>query len=568
MADYLPRADSLWSTTTWITAFSNLTAFAGMPPMSADDVYADGKTITVDTDINVATLRTTTAPRTGGSAGGGFRATHNTVIRANILAGSTTVVTFPSASPNFSTIYGNVTGSSTTASVYPINNASTGTLNITGNNAMCVSNVGRLITNSGTMNAYFPFILGATGTPVQYQGGTAILNTGTMNLSAGYATSPTSGGYNNSSGDGLINNLGTMTLSGFFEHNGSAITNSRIIENQGTLRGIGQFRANGTGVIVRTNASSVTNLSGIFAVTGSGTTHSISIQGGTSVYLAGEFSGGGGNTAAVQIATAMGAAPITIVGSVTGGGIAASNTFGTISVNAVTTNLTINADVYGGSAVGGVGVSTSVTGCTIRFNGRLIGGPVAGYTNNTGNTVYVKRAVGGPQGNNVLTGGSAPGLTNAQNAVAYVQEFEYGGRGASPVSGPVYIDKTSDSVTVAITEPTDNFRRITLFTSLSAQGLFPPVSSVRLGTVYGNGDFEGTMAVPTFSAVQVGVPVDDKIGIFVLAPESFWQFKRSEILPYPDSIGYRIGNLATIASVGQLIGSFNLYPPQSAFNIL
>lgn len=225
--------------------------------------------------------------------------------------------------------------------------------------------------------------------------------------------------------------------------------------------------------------------------------------------------------------------------------------------------VTINGNVYG--RVGnGISVSTDVP---VTVNGSVVGGSVAGFSNTGSNSHFIKRAVGGSGGLTNPTGGTAVGVSNIQNGLVYVQEFEYGQQGASPVSGPVFIDQKTNSVTVMRSEPLA-YNPITLFTSLSAQGLFPPASSVRVGTVYGNGDFTGTMIVPTFSAVQVGVPVDDTVGIFLLSPDVFWQFNRQEILNYPDSIGYRIANLATIPSVGQQIASFNLYPPMSTFNIL
>ena len=107
--------------------------------------------------------------------------------------------------------------------------------------------------------------------------------------------------------------------------------------------------------------------------------------------------------------------------------------------------------------------------------------------------------------------------------------------------------------------PPPTFASTTFFGNLNVPGLFPPVSSVRLGTVYGNGDFTGTMAVPVRDAVQVGVPIDNTVGTFVLSPESFWTIKRSNsALNDPTTIGYRIKNLATIASVGKTLASFNL----------
>jgi hypothetical protein len=149
-------------------------------------------------------------------------------------------------------------------------------------------------------------------------------------------------------------------------------------------------------------------------------------------------------------------------------------------------------------------------------------------------------------------------LFNSQNGLAYAEEIEFGAQGASPVSGPVFMVNRPNSV-VVMRGPSPTFASTTLFGNLAIQGLFPPVSSVRFGISYGNGDFVGTMTVPPRDAVQIGVPVDDTTGTFVLSPESFWTIKRgNSALNDPTTIGYRIKNLATIASVGKTLASFNL----------
>lgn len=531
MADYLPRFDSLWSTTTWITAFSNLTAFAGNPPMSADDVYADGKTITIDTNINVASLRTTTAPRTGGAAGGGFRATNNTSLTANILGGTSNCLTFASGAPNFFTLVGNISGSSTAVGPNQAGFNNNGLVFIFGNIRGGSSGSGGQpnmgMTNTGIANIVGN-IRGGFGVQSNQYG---VDNSGTLNLTGGVF-----GGSTGVASWGIRNNFGaTITLSGSVEGGtgGGGAPNDLGISNAGTLNVIGFIRG-GPGATAA-NQRGISN-TGTLNLTG--------------------FVIGGANTS--SHAGILNTGTINIAGSAIG------SSAGSLGIDSSSGIITINGMVIGG---GDAGIRNTSTTGSITINGDVIGGGAVGI-NNTGTCpVYIKRAVGGPGGLTNSTGGTAAGVANIQNGLVFVQEFEYGAQGVSPVTGPVFIDQRTNSVTVMRSEPLA-YNPITLFTSLSAQGLFPPASSVRVGTVYGNGDFTGTMIVPTFSAVQVGVPVDDTVGIFLLSPDVFWQFNRQEILNYPDSIGYRIANLATIPSVGQLIGSFNLSPPMSTFNIL
>ena len=165
MADYLPQNSGLWSTTTWITAFGGLSAFAGgnTPPTIIDDVYADGKTIYININTGVRTLFTTTSPRTGGLAGGSFIINNNISLSANCLAGTTTCLSFLSATPNTATLVGTVTGSATVASAFGANNNSTGTLTISGDARGNTFATGANNNSTGTLTIFGNCIGGGGG---------------------------------------------------------------------------------------------------------------------------------------------------------------------------------------------------------------------------------------------------------------------------------------------------------------------------------------------------------------------------------------------------------------------
>jgi hypothetical protein len=232
---------------------------------------------------------------------------------------------------------------------------------------------------------------------------------------------------------------------------------------------------------------------------------------------------------------------------------------GTCLWNNSNINMLLRGFVIGGNSSGSYGILNSGTG-TVFVSGTSIGGlGETGIFNGSSGTVYVTRVKGSDS--SIVPGG----VNNSSFGKFYVEQFEFGAEGASPMAGPVFLTQITNSITIMKTEPLA-YNNVVLFNSLSTQGLMPPVSSVRSGTVYGNGEFVGTMIIPPASAVQLGVPLDDEIGTFGFSPELFWNYPRS-LVKDPNSIGYRTANLATIASVGQLIGSFNLSPPQSAFNL-
>lgn len=84
---------------------------------------------------------------------------------------------------------------------------------------------------------------------------------------------------------------------------------------------------------------------------------------------------------------------------------------------------------------------------------------------------------------------------------------------------------------------------------------FPSTTDVRIGTVYGPTNTTiGTMNVPLPSNVRIGVPTDNTIGTATLTAEDLFD----AISGSTSGVGYRLKNIATVATVGKQIASFNI----------
>lgn len=561
MADYLPQASGNWTTTTWITAFSNLTAFAGgnTPPTIIDDVYADGKTITVDINTAVFTIRTTTSPRTGGLAGGGFTITNGITLTAGVLAGTTTCLTFSQASPNTATIVGSITASGTTNSIHGITNTSSGTLNtfgdVRGGSSGGGNNIGANNTSIGILNIVGN-VFGGTNTNAT---GVNNNSTGTVNITGnitgGNNASNAAAGASNTSG--TMNVIGNVTAATLGSQGSNGITNG-----SGTINVIGIVTA---GLI--TNAQGITNAStGTVNVTGAvisgggtqaGAQGILNSGGGALTTVVGSVSGGNSTTTNVNagIQNSGTNSVVRVIGNVFGGGPTNGTNQG-IANTSSTATVFITGNVYGGVASNLIGVLNNNTG-SVFIDGTAFGGVGANAVANTSTgLVYVTRAVGNGfgLGSTGIAGGTF-GITNVQNGRAYIEQAEFGIRGATPISGPVYILPSNRNTLVGYTTALGN--TVTFYNSLSVNGLLPPASSVQLGTVYNVGNSVGTMAVPSASAVEFGVPVDNTVGVAALTPQNVWGYSRLSATDV-GSMGDRLRNAATTQSVGSQIASFNL----------
>lgn len=160
MASFRARATGNWSalgTWSWWNGSAWVNAVA--IPSSADDVWANNFTVTIDQNVTVLTLRNllTGAPGTGTVSGGNFVITDSfdvvcTAAGTNLIISTVTLINV-SGTGTTASITGNII-SSTTSPTNALVKSGTGTLNFNGNIALSTTNNGNATINisGGTLN--------------------------------------------------------------------------------------------------------------------------------------------------------------------------------------------------------------------------------------------------------------------------------------------------------------------------------------------------------------------------------------------------------------------------------
>jgi hypothetical protein len=187
MAIRFPIASGNWS---------NSAIWSGsIIPTIGDDVAANGFTVTIDQDINVAQLRTLT---TGSAAsGGGFVLNDNYTITANINSGTTNCLTFNSGSTGF-TLNGDLDTINNTANIVTVTVNGTGTIAINGNikrttsrgggslltiNSPSIINISGSVSPTGSSATQDTIVIKASNTTLNITGPISIPPSPTNNVS-------------------------------------------------------------------------------------------------------------------------------------------------------------------------------------------------------------------------------------------------------------------------------------------------------------------------------------------------------------------------------------------------
>jgi hypothetical protein len=218
MANRFAVANGNWSSpSTW----DGLTTV----PTSADDVYANGRTVTIDVSPTVLSIRNGSA--SGIAAGGGFALNSGVTLTATSggFVGSVSgLVTFSVVSPASATITGNVSAVSSTTTA-AIQNNGTGTLYVNGSVSCPNNSIGIAIRNnsSGTIQVTGNSVGGSVG---QNSGGSCINNSSGVFKVIGDVTAGVGNGYacqNISSGRFEVTGNATGSANGFAAMGNSGI---------------------------------------------------------------------------------------------------------------------------------------------------------------------------------------------------------------------------------------------------------------------------------------------------------------------------------------------------------
>ena len=561
----------------------------GTLPTAADDVHANNKTITLDQNIDVLSLRTTA----GGAAvaGGNFNTpTSGTrTIDANIIAGSSSVVQILGTCN--CTITGNVTGSATTSNTSAVYIARTGASYLLADLPVATI-IGNVIGGST-----------ATAEGVRLNGGTLTI---TGSLTGGTAGNGCRGLtlYNseNQPWDVTINN-GPVT------GGSSSANDAQAIQTQSAQTGTAR-----TQTILRVNGNVVGGTAGSrnYGVdTGSGHTITVLITGNITsnsalgfycrtidpATIVGNLQAS--NVSCVQAESSAGT--ITVTGNITGG--SANNSWGLVIYNGINTiingnvyggtagsepygvshngngSITINGNVYGGtggSSPGGlrhssaatVTINGSVYGATsgsavnpvgaynsgvgiMTINGSAVAGTITGASgavNQSTGTLFAKRAVANAYGPGSVGIGVAYGVaSNLQGSVTRVEELEFGIRGMIPIIGPGQVTLVSETTNKVDFLTSTGTRKVLV--DGNASGLMPAVTDVRSGVSYNGGSLTGTCAVPAANSVAAGVPVDNTVGTAALTPASVWDYALSSASSTSGSVGEKLKKTAIPADI-------------------
>lgn len=356
MATRYAVANGNWSNTaTWD---------GGTLPTSADDVHANNRTVTIDQDVTVLTLRTTA----GGAAVAGGRfdipsgSSYNVTATNGFICGSSIVL--QALGSGTRVITGNATGSSTTANIACIvlqgSGAGISTItyngNLTGGSQAGASALyiwGGYVTVNGSVTG---------GTASTNAVGINIFNSENLLTQLTVNTGPVTGG--SSSGGS------TAGIAVAYSPTGSSLTNSFININCNLVGGTNQTS---NPALSHSSSIPLTIIGNLTPTASNGATVNNSL---VNINVTGTMNGTGASGAALSINAFLSA---TINGNITGGTSGASLYFG--NWPAGTSTATVTGTIIGGTANEAAGIRIDGSGSsagTLIVNGSITAG-TGGY---------------------------------------------------------------------------------------------------------------------------------------------------------------------------------------------
>jgi hypothetical protein len=574
----------------------------GAVPLDGDDVYADGRTITINQNINVFRITNTPSPsRLPGNAIPIM--TSNTTPEGAVSASSFSGTLFPwrAFDNSFSTFWQSSTANSASIAYqfssgkiikqYAFYSHSNNIQNIRnwffeGSNDNITYTVIETVTGFTTaINTWYVRNVSANTTSytwyririeaVQTLGNLPTIPQINMTELTSSAYSTGNSGSFISGGDiqisasaqvadgffGIHPQTGTNTTS-FFTVTGShrvGVTGSVAAPQGGT------FTTSRYGVNI-TNGGTLGVIGDVYGGVGAGGSSGIIgiFLSSGNVFITGSLrvNGNGGSTASSPLYITNGTA------SISGSLFSATNSApitlaaGTAQVNVITTPI-INGTSTGNMQIGGTNSGT------LNYTGSVIGNNNAGISiagtmtvNISGNISTVGAASGFitsgtgtvTVNGTIISGLAAPGLQSTSTGIIRVS-----GPLISQNNYPaLYAQRTQllSNSTPYYDIQSDTFNRDIIFYDTSYTSSLPAQTNVRSGSLYGGSNqFSGSMIVPPTGSVRYGVPVDNVTGSAILTPQDILTYAVSS-LTGSNSIGARLQNIATTQTTAATIAAF------------
>lgn len=574
----------------------------GAVPLDGDDVYADGRTITIDQNINVFRITNTPSPsRLPGNVIPIM--TSNTTPEGAVSASSFSGTLFPwrAFDNSYSTWWQSVTANSASIAYqfssgkvikqYAFYSHATNAQNIRnwffeGSNDNITYTVIETVTGFTTaINTWYVRNVSANTTSytwyririeaVQTLGNLPTIPQINMTELTSSAYSTGNSGSFVSGGDIQIS-ASAQVADGFFGIHPQTGTNTTSF-----LTITGSHRVGITGSVAGPQGGTfTTSRYGVTIANGGtlgviGDVYSGNASGGSSgVYGIVCFSGSVFITGSLRHASNVGnsaSSPLYIsngTASISGSLFSATNhspitlAAGTAQVNVITTPI-INGTSTGNMQIGGTNNGTlNYTGSVIGNNNPGI--QIAGTMNvNISGSILSVGAASGflAQGTGTVTVNGSVTSTNAQPGLQSTSTA------LVRVTGPLISQNNFPAVyaqriqllsnsTPYYELQSDTFPRDVTFYDTSYTSSLPSQTNVRSGSLYGgSAEFSGSMAVPSTNDVRYGVPVDNTTGSATLTPQDILDYTVSS-LTGSNTIGARLKNIATTQTTAATIAAF------------
>lgn len=321
----------------------------GALPTSADDVYSNNFTVTVDVTTTVLSIRNESS--TGITAGGLFQPANG----ANLTCTATVTLGPPSPLINSTLTSGqsstfnlsNVTISWFAGTSYCIRNNSSGTLNLTlaswlQNSTFSNNSIGIRNASTGIINLTLTSIV--TNTSNGGSAGVSNDSAGTINIIGN------SNGASGNSGQGILNQgSGTININGNCTGNatGSAVTNS----STGVVGIIGSITGS-SGSAVNNISTGTVNITALTPITSTGTGTAVVNNSAGIINITGTATGGS-STGSAYVNNSTGT--ITHIGTAQASATAPAIGYGAVGQTTILTGpLLCSPDSYAGAAAAGV----------------------------------------------------------------------------------------------------------------------------------------------------------------------------------------------------------------------